>query len=87
MKKVAKIFATIGLIINIPFCIIIVGIVPLIFNIMALKKLKADTKPSVAFTVLYLIFGNWIAALFILLSKPSEYEAVAVEAEAEVKAE
>ena len=47
-------------------------IVPLVFGIIALKKIKAG-KPSTLFNVLVLIFCDPIAGILLLCSKPEAY--------------
>lgn len=75
MKTAAKIFIIIGMICE--FWMIL----PLIFGIIALKKMKTE-KPSVGLSVCVLLFCNLLGGLFLLLSKESEYGEVPAKTEA-----
>lgn len=68
MKTAAKVFLIISLIMRLIF------IVPLIINIIALKKLKKETNPKnlVVIGVLVLVFSSLIAGILMLLMKPSD---------------
>ena len=68
MKTAAKVFLIISLIMRLIF------IVPLIINIIALKKLEKETNPKnlVVIGVLVLVFSSLIAGILMLLMKPSD---------------
>ncbi|SFW06951.1 Uncharacterised protein [Chlamydia abortus] len=68
MKTAAKVFLIISLIMRFMF------IVPLIIDIIALRKLEKETNPKnlVVIGVLVLIFSSLIAGILILLMKPSD---------------
>ena len=70
MKTAAKVFLIISLIMRFMF------IVPLIIDIIALRKLKKETNPKnlVVIGVLVLIFSSLIAGILMLLMKPSDLE-------------
>ena len=70
MKIAAKVFLIISLIMRLIF------IVPLIINIIALKKLEKETNPKnlVVIGVLVLVFSSLIAGILMLLMKPSDLE-------------
>lgn len=67
MKTAAKIFIIIGMI-----CLCYT-ILPLIIGIVALSKMKTE-KPSVGLSVCVLLFCSFLGGLFLLLSKPEEYQ-------------
>ena len=66
MKTAAKVFIIIGMVVG---CW---TILPLIFGIIALKKMKTE-KPSTGLSVCVLLFCNMIAGILLLCSKPEEY--------------
>jgi len=66
MKTAAKVFIIIGMIVG------FYTILPLIFGIIALKKMKTE-KPSTGLSVCVLLFCNVIAGILLLCSKPEEY--------------
>lgn len=66
MKTAAKVFIIIGMITG---C---VAILPLIFGIIALKKMKTE-KPSTGLSVCVLLFCSLLGGVFLLCSKPEEY--------------
>lgn len=68
MKTAAKVFLIISLIMRLIF------IVPLIINIIALKKLEKETNPKnlVGIGVCTLIFSSLIAGILMLCMKPSD---------------
>lgn len=68
MKTAAKVFLIISLIMRFMF------IVPLIIDIIALRKLEKETNPKnlVVIGVLVLIFSSLIAGILMLLMKPSD---------------
>lgn len=66
MKTAAKVFIIIGMIIG------FWSILPLVFGIIALKKMKTE-KPSTGLSVCVLLFCNILAGIFLLCSKPEEY--------------
>ncbi|MBR2616376.1 MAG: hypothetical protein IKC69_06840 [Clostridia bacterium] len=66
MKKVAKVFIIIGMIVGFWY------VLPLIFGIIALKKMKTE-KPSVGLSVCVLIFCSLLGGIFLLCSKDEEY--------------
>lgn len=68
MKTAAKVFLIISLIMRFMF------IVPLIIDIIALKKLEKETNPKnlVVIGVLVLIFSSLIAGILMLCMKPSD---------------
>lgn len=70
MKTAAKVFLIISLIMKFMF------IVPLIIDIIALRKLEKETNPKnlVVIGVLVLIFSSLIAGILMLLMKPSDLE-------------
>ena len=70
MKTAAKVFLIISLIMRFMF------IVPLIIDIIALRKLEKKTNPKnlVVIGVLVLIFSSLIAGILMLLMKPSDLE-------------
>ncbi len=68
MKTLAKVFIIIGMI-----CCFW-AILPLVFGIIALNKMKTE-KPSVGLSICVLIFVSPLAGIFLLLSKPEEYQA------------
>jgi hypothetical protein len=70
MKTAAKVFLIISLIMRFMF------IVPLIIDIIALRKLEKETNPKnlVVIGVLVLIFSSLIAGILMLLMKPSDLE-------------
>lgn len=71
--KAAKIFAIIGIVLNALYVFMGIGIVGLIFNIIALNKIKKGEKPSFVFLILYTIFGQQVAGILMLMSDESEY--------------
>lgn len=75
MKTAAKIFIIIGMICG------FWSILPLVFGIIALKKMKTE-KPSTGLSVCVLLFCNLLGGLFLLLSKKSEYGEVPAKTEA-----
>ena len=66
MKTAAKVFIIIGMVVG---CW---SILPLIFGIIALKKMKTE-KPSTGLSVCVLLFCNLIGGILLLCSKPEEY--------------
>jgi hypothetical protein len=70
MKTAAKVFIIIGMIVGFWY------VLPLIFGIIALKKMKKG-KPSVGFSVCVLIFCSLLGGIFLLCSKEEEYAAPA----------
>lgn len=68
MKTAAKVFLIISLIMRFMF------IVPLIIDIIALRKLEKETNPKnlVVIGVLVLIFSSLIAGILMLLMKSSD---------------
>lgn len=66
MKTAAKVFIIIGMIVGFWY------VLPLIFGIIALKKMKKG-KPSVGFSVCVLIFCSLLGGIFLLCSKEEEY--------------
>jgi len=66
MKTAAKVFIIIGMIVG------FWTILPLIFGIIALKKMKTE-KPSTGLSVCVLLFCNVLGGIFLLCSKPEEY--------------
>lgn len=70
MKTAAKVFLIISLITTFIF------IVPLIVNIIALKKLGKETNPKnlVVIAIFVLIFSSLVAGILMLLMKPSDLE-------------
>ncbi|VEU55897.1 hypothetical protein [Metamycoplasma orale] len=70
MKTATKVFLIISLIMRFMF------IVPLIIDIIALRKLEKETNPKnlVVIGVLVLIFSSLIAGILMLLMKPSDLE-------------
>lgn len=70
MKTAAKVFLIISIIMRFMF------IVPLIIDIIALRKLEKETNPKnlVVIGVLVLIFSSLIAGILMLLMKPSDLE-------------
>lgn len=75
MKTAAKIFIIISMICG------FWTILPLVFGIIALKKMKTE-KPSTGLSVCVLIFCSLLGGLFLLLSKESEYGEVPAKTEA-----
>jgi hypothetical protein len=73
MKTAAKVFIIIGMIVGFWY------VLPLIFGIIALKKMKTE-KPSVGLSVCVLLFCNTLGGIFLLCSKPEEYAAPATPA-------
>ncbi len=69
MKTAAKVFIIIGMVFG--FWMIL----PLIFGGIALSQMK-NGKPSTVMSVLVLLFCNLFGGIFLLLSKPEEYEQV-----------
>ena len=67
MKTLAKVFIIIGMVLQFWM------IVPLIFGFVTLKKMKTE-KPSIVLSVLDIFFISPLAGLFLLLSKPEEYQ-------------
>ena len=70
MKTLAKVFVIIGMVLG------FWTILPLIFGIIALNKMKKG-KPSVGFSVCVLIFCSLLGGIFLLCSKDEEYAAPA----------
>jgi hypothetical protein len=70
MKTAAKVFIIIGMIVGFWY------VLPLIFGIIALNKMKKG-KPSVGFSVCVLIFCSLLGGIFLLCSKEEEYAAPA----------
>lgn len=70
MKTAAKVFLIISLIFEFIF------IVPLVINIIALKKLEKETNPKnlLVISILVLIFSSLVAGILMLLMKPSDLE-------------
>lgn len=66
MKKAAKILIIIGMILG------FWTVLPLIFGILALKKMK-EGKPSTGFCVCVLLFCSTLGGIFLLCSKEEEY--------------
>lgn len=66
MKKAAKIFIIIGMICG------FIGILPIVFGCIALKKMKTE-KPSTGLCVCVLLFCNLLGGIFLLCSKEEEY--------------
>ena len=66
MKTAAKVFIIIGMIVG------FWTILPLIFGIIALKKMKTE-EPSTGLSVCVLLFCNVLGGIFLLCSKPEEY--------------
>ena len=66
MKTAAKVFIIIGMIAGFWY------VLPLIFGIIALKKM-GNGKPSVGFSVCVLLFCSTLGGIFLLCSKESEY--------------
>ena len=70
MKTAAKVFIIIGMITG------AIAILPLIFGIIALKKMKTE-KPSTGLSVCVLLFCSLLGGIFLLCSKDEEYIAAA----------
>lgn len=69
MKKAAKIFIIIGMIVGFWY------VLPLIFGAIALKKMKKG-KPSVGFSICVLLFCSTLGGIFLLCTKDSDYETI-----------
>ncbi len=69
MKTAAKVFIIIGMIVGFWY------ILPLIFGIIALKKMKTE-KPSVGLSICVLLFCNTIAGILLLVSKDEDYAVI-----------
>lgn len=66
MKTLAKVFIIIGMVCG------FWAVLPLVFGIIALNKMKKE-KPSTGLSICVLLFCNLLGGLFLLLSKPEEY--------------
>jgi hypothetical protein len=70
MQTVAKVFIIIGMICG------FWAVLPLVFGIIALKKMKTE-KPSTGLSVCVLLFCSLLGGIFLLCSKDEEYIAAA----------
>lgn len=66
MKTAAKVFIILSMIFGFYM------ILPLVFGIIALKKMKTE-KPSTGLSVCVLLFCSVLAGVFLLCSKEEEY--------------
>ncbi len=67
MKTAAKVFIILGMIAG------FWSILPLIFGIIALNKMKTE-KPSTGLSVCVLLFCSLLGGIFLLCSKEDEYK-------------